>query len=857
MREDHGKDGPGPGASSSQSSTDDALADLSALATPLYAGRYELQELLGVGASGSVYRVRDVELDEFLALKVLRKELVGDKQTIALFRNEVRLARRVTSRNVARVYDIGEYEGEKYLTMELIEGESLTRRMTSTVDGTRRPLPLLEIAELIEQVCAGLLAAHQSGVVHCDLKPDNLLIAKDGRVVITDFGIARALQQSAPAKRDPRRFDGTPMYVAPEQVGGEHIDARADLYSLGAVIYELLTGKPPFSGDSLLAILAARVLSPPPDPRQVRPELPAAVAEIVLRCLAVHPKERFQSASELATALRQAVTSAANEPTLKRSGRSRQSDREADGQTAGKEPAAAHSQVRQSDVGRAAETPNVDSVQGYESAPESTPLTVNASRTVAVIPLLNQAGADDEYLVYGVTQELIDRLGTLRTLRVFGHSTTASPQFRNKEPLAIAKELGAALVLTGSLSRSGDRLRLTVSVVSTKERSPLFSDQIDCSPASALSACDTLVAAIARALRIGPTGQDGQDGRNDRKEPPSGVPAESDTVELYLRARYLYGRSDEASLTRSVGLFERVIARAPADPTLRMSYALALSRLWFYGDPGAAEKALPAAEAVVAQLPLHGESYLALAGVRFQGADLLGAVQALAKALALSPDLADAHELLGRILVETGPIRDGLMRLIRARSLDPGLFRTLAEQARTHALLGDFERAHKLLADPALDSGSFAIQWILRGRLCLWNRDRKRAEEYLSHPEITQGKYPRAKLLLQVAAGLQQIDPKEALSAGLASDRSSPRGHTFLFQMHAELQSAYGQYEQAVRSVARSVDAGLADLTWIERCPLLLPMASDPRMSALRRIVYARAYAIREALRAVPPVLTQ
>ena len=470
MREDHGKDGPGPGASSSQSSSDDALLDLSALATPLYAGRYELQELLGVGASGSVYRVRDVELDEFLALKVLRKELVGDKQTIALFRNEVRLARRVTSRNVARVYDIGEYEGEKYLTMELIEGESLTRRMTSTVDGTRRPLPLGEIAELIEQVCAGLLAAHQSGVVHCDLKPDNLLIAKDGRVVITDFGIARALQQSAPAKRDPRRFDGTPMYVAPEQVGGERIDARADLYSLGAVIYELLTGKPPFSGDSLLAILAARVLNPPPDPRQVRPELPAAVAEIVLRCLAVHPQERFQSASELATALRQAVTSAASEPTLKRSGRNRQSDREGDGQSAGKESVAAHSQVRHSDVGRAVETPNVDSVQGYESAPESTPLTVNASRVVAVFPLLNQAGADDEYLVYGVTQELIDRLGTLRTLRVFGPSTTASPQFRNKDPLAIAKELGAELVLTGSLSRSGDRLRLTVSVVGTKEQ---------------------------------------------------------------------------------------------------------------------------------------------------------------------------------------------------------------------------------------------------------------------------------------------------------------------------------------------------------------------------------------------------
>jgi len=807
------------------------------LATPLYANRYELLELLGVGASGSVYRVRDGELDELLALKVLRKELVGDRQTIALFRNEVRLARRVTSRNVARVYDIGEYDGEKYLTMELIEGESLTRRLTSTVDGTRRPLPLQEIADLIDQVCAGLSAAHQSGVVHCDLKPDNLLVARDGRVVITDFGIARALQQSVPTKRDPRRFDGTPMYVAPEQVGGETIDARADLYSLGAVLYELLTGKPPFAGDSLMAILAARVLQPPPDPRQVRPELPGSVAHVVLRCLAVNPAERFQSAAELATTLRQAVQIAAADPTLKRSGRS--VPREPEGVKGVSSPAARSQMLKglpsqKPELGKAELSPDDTHASQVRLSP------LNTARTVALIPLLNLGAAEDDYLVYGLTQELYDRLTTLRSLRILGQSSTASHKLRNRDPFAIGAELGADLVVTGTLRRVAEQLHIELRVLHTKDKSALLNTRTECEPAAALAVSESLTSAIAKALSV------------EREERPSAVPSDSNTVELYLRARYLYGRSDEVSLAESVKLFERVLEKAPTDPTLRMNYTLALSRLWFYGNPDAAAKAIPAAEAVVEQMPLHGESHLALAGVRFQGADLLGAVQALGKALTLSPDLADAHELLGRILVETGPLREGLSRLSHARSLDPGLFRTLAEQARTYALLGDFDRAHRVLADPSLEGGSFAIQWILRGRLCLWNRDHRRAAEYLSHPEITQGKYPRARLLLQVASGTHQIEAHTMLSAGLNSDKSSPRGRTFVFQMSAELQSAYGQPEQAVRSVARSVDAGLADLTWLERCPLLLPMAEDPRMVALRRIVYARAYTIRETLGTIP-----
>ena len=194
------------------------LPDLSQLATPLYGGRYEILALIGVGGGGSVYRARDVELDEIVALKVLRKELLADPGALERFRNEVRLSRRVTHRNVARMFDIGEHEGERFLTMELVEGESLSRRIAAGPDGQGRPMPLASIANLIEQVCAGLEAAHGCGIVHCDLKPDNLLISADEqgeRVVITDFGIARAFRQPAAQPADPRKFDGTPMYIAP------------------------------------------------------------------------------------------------------------------------------------------------------------------------------------------------------------------------------------------------------------------------------------------------------------------------------------------------------------------------------------------------------------------------------------------------------------------------------------------------------------------------------------------------------------------------------------------------------------------------------------------------------------------
>ncbi len=175
----------------------------------LYGGRYQLLHLVGAGGAGTVYRARDVELDEIVAVKVLRKELYRSPEVVERFRSEVKLARRVTHRNVARMFDIGEHQGERFLTMEFVEGQMLSSRIAVDASGAFFPLPWPQLQDIIQQVCAGLSAAHAVGIIHRDLKPDNIMLGNDGRVAITDFGIARAWQPSVQALPAAGEFIGT------------------------------------------------------------------------------------------------------------------------------------------------------------------------------------------------------------------------------------------------------------------------------------------------------------------------------------------------------------------------------------------------------------------------------------------------------------------------------------------------------------------------------------------------------------------------------------------------------------------------------------------------------------------------
>jgi serine/threonine protein kinase/tetratricopeptide (TPR) repeat protein len=272
------------------------------------AGRYELLRLLGEGGMGAVYRARDRELDEIVALKILHSGVLKNPEVVARFKREVKLARRITHRNVARTFDLGEVDGTYYLTMEFIAGRGLTEEI-DLIRG--QGMDLKRFFLLAAQICDGLEAAHTAGVIHRDLKPDNILIEESERVALSDFGIARQHQSDGDLlKTAENTVLGTPAYMAPEQIDNKAVvDKRADIYALGAILFEMLTGSRAWVGDNFLTLTMARFLQPPPDPRERKAHVPDSLAHIVLQCMAKEAAGRFASATALANALQHAQQS--------------------------------------------------------------------------------------------------------------------------------------------------------------------------------------------------------------------------------------------------------------------------------------------------------------------------------------------------------------------------------------------------------------------------------------------------------------------------------------------------------------------------------------------------------------------
>jgi serine/threonine-protein kinase len=265
--------------------------------TPTLLGdRYRLGERLAAGGMGSVYRAVDETLGRQVAVKALRRELADDPTFLERFRREARAAAALSHPGVAAIYDYGEVEGQPFIVMELVEGENLAERVAA-----RGPLPWQEAFAIGEQVAAALAAAHAHGLVHRDIKPANIMLGRDGRAEVTDFGIAQAAQAATLTRTG--MVLGSANYVAPEQAKGGHVGPAADLYSLGCVLFEAVTGETPYHGGNAVAIATQHVSAPVPDPRELRPDLPAQAAALIMRALRKQPDARFPSGTAMAAAL--------------------------------------------------------------------------------------------------------------------------------------------------------------------------------------------------------------------------------------------------------------------------------------------------------------------------------------------------------------------------------------------------------------------------------------------------------------------------------------------------------------------------------------------------------------------------
>lgn len=722
----------------------------------LIGGRYELIRLVGVGGMGSVYQVRDAELDEIVALKTLRREMLEDPGMHERFKNEVKLARRVTHRNVARMFDIGEHEGEKFLTMEFVDGESLAGVLTR-----ERRLPTARVVELMTAVCAGLAAAHAAGVIHRDLKPDNVMIAKDGRVLVTDFGIARASLDSS--HKTVGMVLGTPGYMAPEQVQGlKDLDGRVDIYALGVMLFELFTGEDAWTGETPLSIATARLLAPPPDPRSRRSDVPDVAARVVLKCMARDRSERYASADQVArdlALLTMPSAPATNAITLER--------------------------------------------------PIPAPLPVAADKTVAVLPFRNAGAADDAYLAEGLTDDLIDTLSMTRGLRVCSRGAVSRFKGAAEDPRVIGKELGVQVVVEGSFRKLGGSARINARLISVTDGFQLWAKRFDCPEKDLLTMNDDVARAIAEALMV------------DATAPAREAPSDPVVVDLYLRARNEYHKVSPEHVARAVELFEQALARAPNDLTLLSGYAIARARYNFFTGEGN-DRAKAAAMRAVEAAPNLAEARLALATVQIQSGEPAGALREAKLAVTKGPGLAEAHWLLGRILCEVGKADDGVRHLEVAMTLDPSLELSRRDLARVYALLGEWDKSDRYLAfnerameDPGL--------WIDRSRLTLWRRDAALAARHLSEmpPNLERGAIARL-LFTMVADGGKTVPYDDPMVRGTfgAMQSGTGRRHAFFAQVDAELAVFLGLNDRAIEAIRRAIDAGLIDILWLDRCPL-------------------------------------
>ncbi len=713
------------------------------LAGTTLGGRYEVLDLVGVGGMGEVYRARDRELDEVVAVKVIRDELVKLPGVLDQFRSEVKLARRVTHRNVARAFELGRSDGATYYTMELVDGASLSKRLHG------RAVPVAEAAEIIAALCDALDAAHGAGVIHRDLKPDNVLIATDGRIVLADFGIAAAVRLGGGA------LAGTPKYMAPEQARGEEATTQADIYSLGVMLYELVSGQPGFSG-SIYEVIAAKeevdhLVLPDGDPRLV---------ELVARATSKDPALRPRSA----LAMRRVLL-----PFL-------------------------HEQAR-------------------EVAEPSYAVAAGLPTVIVRWPTLEEGARP--YLVEGFHQALLRRLATWPRLRVSARGAAA---------------LGAVDV---AITAGAETLELRADLGDTQL---VLREQFDAEllPEAAHRAAG-VIAAVAGATTAPPA--------------PRGRPLVGEPLDLVLQARYL-ARDNRSRAADAVSLAARALELVPGHPRVLATLGLCEAQDAFYtlSNVRELESATEHVFAAIAAEPDLAEAHLARGYLELSRGRAVAAAACFRTAIAESPLLAEAHEWLGRLLLEAGFIVDGLARYHEAKALSPHIGSIETELVTALVLQDRWEEAQRILDvfQTIAPNGGLGF-WM---RLAAWRRDPVAIAA--THAQFKAGApVPFSRELLDLMFDVETPwEQRKARILALTGNRAatSPRRRGFLAQLVAETAGWVGDGAECLRQIRLSVEDGLFDRMWLERCPLLDCVRGDLAYPVLLAEVTERADAIHDAL---------
>ncbi len=775
-------------------------------------GRYRILERLGAGGMGVVYRARDERLDRDVALKVLPPGRLSDEDARRRFRKEALALSRINHPQIATIHDFDTDQGVDFLVMEYIPGKGLDQVIA---EGN---LSDDAVRELGTQLADGLAALHQHGMVHRDLKPGNLRLTPDGRLKILDFGLARLLQPVTSRVTETfdsaAEFAGTLPYMAPEQIKGEAIDGRTDIYAAGAVLYELATGRPLFPGAGRAELVGAILGRTPATPKSINPNLSDSLERTIVRALAKDPTSRPATALELRGALAQRadvpLTDQAREPQPR------------ERLTAVGLVGAVIALVALGVIGAVV-------IKRMGSAPAP----IVGKTAVAVLPFhALSVSPPIRFLGVGIPDAIITRLAGVEQLAL--RPTNAILKYENApvDPKEAGRQLKSAYVLTGILQEAGERLRVSVQLVRVDDGSPVWGEHYDVARSDLLSLQDQIARSVADALKVQMTAAERQ--RLFRRYTQNAA-----AYEKYLEGRSQLSRYTSDSVRAAIASFEEALKVDPEYSPARAGVALASATMRLRFAPASeapmwSERAEREAQAALTLDPQLAEAHEALSGVyravEFKWEETLEQGRL---ALSLNPNLDQPHLYRAAAFYHLGLLDLVEAELKAAADVNPGNQQLVIESERTRGITslfgGRYQDALRSFEDVQRMSGGTTYNW-LRGQAFYYTGDPAHAEEILALGGTTASDRRSQAVLASVKAARKASDEAKALAQAIVNGGFIDHHIAYsLGAMHAQL----GELAEARRWLEQAATTGLPCYPWFTRDPLLDPLRRDPQFVQL------------------------
>src|SRR5579862_5579797 len=614
---------------------------------------YRIVEQLGAGGMGVVFKAQDNRLERAVALKFLPEKLAQSPQALDRFRREARAASALNHPGICTIYDIGEQDGHAFIAMEFIDGETLRAHIHG------KPLPLDELLELGVEIAEALDAAHAEGIIHRDIKPANIFVTKRGRAKVLDFGLAKLVPKGITTGADSEAdqsdsnsivgiISGTPSYMSPEQVRGDGLDSRTDIFSLGLVLYEMATGRQAFGGGTGGMIIEAVLTRPPASVRSINPAIPPRLEEIIDKALHKDRDQRYQRVSELSAELRH----------LKR---------ELD---SGSRSA---SEISQSAISNAGSLSPTGEHPSRTSTDDTRALRARRlSKTIdslAVLPFDNASRDPEyEYLSDGITASLINILATVPKLRVMAQSTVFRFKGRVIDPQATGRDLNVRAVLTGRVIQSGGSLRIGAELVDVPTGSRLWGAQYDRKSGDIFAIQDDISNEISEKLKLQLTHAQKKKLTRHQTEDP-------EAYRIYLKGRHHWNRWTEEGFYKAIEHFQQAIDKDPAYALAHAGVADSYVLLgWnsYLPPKDAFPKAKAAATAALQFDPDLGEAHTPLAAVLWLHDWMwTEAQEEFRHSLALNPSYPTANHWHAEFVMTMGQQSEAIGKMKESQDLDP------------------------------------------------------------------------------------------------------------------------------------------------------------------------------------------